>query len=107
MTPEQATVGRAVVYRAYPDSDPEDGRITSVHALDRGIVHVLYRGDGTAKATCLVDLETVSGVRRHVYEGERCIHCGVNVYDCEHENDECCNEREPMAYTSETGQGES
>lgn len=56
MTPEQARVGRGVVYRARPEARPEDGQITSVHALDRGIVHVLYRGDGTAKATRLVDL---------------------------------------------------
>lgn len=41
-------------------------------------------------------------VKRHVFEGERCIHCNVNVYDCDCENDECCNEREPMTYTSET-----
>lgn len=56
MTPEQARVGRGVVYRGYPDSDPEDGQITSVHAINRGMVHVLYRGDTTAKATRLVDL---------------------------------------------------
>lgn len=59
MTPEQATVGAGVVYRAHAGARPEDGRITSVHALDRGIVHVLYAGDGTAKATRLVDLEPV------------------------------------------------
>lgn len=104
MTPEQATVGRGVVYRGYPDSDPEDGQIVSVHALDAGMVHVLYRGDTSAKATRLADLELVGVICRHVYDGERCIHCGVNVYDCEHENDECCNERDPMVYTTETGQ---
>lgn len=57
MTPEQAEVGVAVVYRAHPDARPEDGQITSTHALDRGIVHVLYAGDTTAKATRLVDIE--------------------------------------------------
>lgn len=57
MTPEQATVGAGVVYRAHAGARPEDGRITSVHAIDTGIVHVLYAGDGTAKATRLVDLE--------------------------------------------------
>jgi hypothetical protein len=46
-------------------------------------------------------------VRRHVYDGERCIHCGVNVYDCTCENDECCNEREPMTYTTSTGDRET
>jgi hypothetical protein len=59
VTPEQATVGRGVVYRAHPEARPEDGRITSVHAVGQGIVHVLYDGDGTAKATRLVDLEPV------------------------------------------------
>lgn len=59
MTPEQATVGRGVVYRAHPEARPEDGRITSVHAVAQGIVHVLYDGDGTAKATRLVDLAPV------------------------------------------------
>lgn len=44
-------------------------------------------------------------VRRHVYDGERCIHCNVNKYDCYCENDECCNEREPMTYTSEAPPG--
>jgi hypothetical protein len=59
MTPEHATVGRCVVYRAHPEARPEDGRITSLHAVGQGIVHVLYDGDGTAKATRLVDLEPV------------------------------------------------
>ena len=59
MTPEQAVIGRGVVYRGYPDSDPEDGQIVSVHALDTGMLHVLYRGDSTPKATRLADLETV------------------------------------------------
>lgn len=57
MTPEQATVGRSVVYRAHAEARPEDGVITSVQALDAGMVHVLYRGDSTAKATHLADLE--------------------------------------------------
>lgn len=103
MIPEQATVFAGVVYRAHPEARPEDGVITSVRAVDQGIVHVLYDGDSTAKATRLADLELVGGIRRHVYDGERCIHCGVNVYDCDCPNDECCNEREPMVYTTETG----
>lgn len=40
-------------------------------------------------------------MRRHEFRGERCVHCNVNIYDCDCENDECCNEREPMTYTSE------
>lgn len=71
MTPEQATVGRGVVYRAHPEARPEDGRITSVHALDQGIVHVLYAGDGTAKATRIVDLQTVDAVTE-----PSCADCG-------------------------------
>lgn len=59
MTPDQAAVGAGVVYRAHPEASPEDGRITSVHAVGQGIVHVLYDGDGTAKATRLVDLTPV------------------------------------------------
>lgn len=44
-------------------------------------------------------------VRRHVYDGERCIHCGVNIYDqwiygADDESD--CNDREPMAHTSQS-----
>lgn len=46
-------------------------------------------------------------VKRHMFDGERCIHCNVNVYDCSCENDECCNEREPIKYTSETPRGGS
>jgi hypothetical protein len=59
VTPEQATIGRGVVYRAHPEARAEDGQIVSLHALDAGMVHVLYRGDSTAKATRLVDLEPV------------------------------------------------
>jgi len=45
-------------------------------------------------------------VTRHYYEGERCIYCGVNIYDqwiygAVDESD--CVEREPMVYTSEAG----
>lgn len=45
-------------------------------------------------------------VQRHVYDGERCIHCGINIYDQwiygpEDESD--CVDREPMTYTTETG----
>lgn len=59
MTPEQATVGRGVVYRPHPGARAEDGQIVATHALDAGMVHVLYRGDSTAKATRLADLELV------------------------------------------------
>lgn len=49
----------------------------------------------------------MSTVRKHVYDGERCIHCGVNIYDQYiygpvDESD--CIERAPMVYTTETGQ---
>lgn len=43
-------------------------------------------------------------MKAHVFSGERCIHCNVNVYDCNCPNDECCNEREPMSFTSELQQ---
>lgn len=93
MTPEQATVGRGVVYRAHPDARPEDGQITSVHAIDRGIVHVLYAGDAIAKATRLADLEPVDAILRpavehqhetwqlqpHVDGGSYCAACGQRV----------------------------
>lgn len=46
-------------------------------------------------------------IRRHVYDGERCIHCGGNVYDCDCENDECCVARVPMAYTTESAKEEA
>lgn len=56
MKPEEAREGVWVVYTAYPGADSEDGTIVSVKALERGIVHVLYRGDTTPKATRLADL---------------------------------------------------
>lgn len=57
MTPEQARVGRGVVYRPRPDAPAEDGQIVSMRALGAGLVHVLYRGDETPKSTRLTDLE--------------------------------------------------
>lgn len=49
-------------------------------------------------------------VRRHVYEGERCLFCNVNIYDqwiygAEDESD--CADREPMSYTTETPKEEA
>lgn len=92
MTPEDAQVGMAVVYRAHPDARPEDGQITSLHALDRGIVHVLYAGDTTPKATRLVDLVRTTALletREHEHEtwqlqphadgGHYCAACGARV----------------------------
>lgn len=43
-------------------------------------------------------------MNEHLYVGERCIYCDVNVYD----NDiygpfDCMWDREPMTYTTETG----
>lgn len=76
MTPEQATIGRSVVYRAHPEARPEDGVITSVHAVGQGIVHVLYDGDGTAKATRLVDLEPVDLEPVDAIMNASCADCG-------------------------------
>lgn len=36
----------------------------------------------------------------HAYDGERCIHCGVNVYDAQ--DDQPCVDHEPLIHTSET-----
>lgn len=49
-------------------------------------------------------------VVRHVYEGERCIYCNVNIYDqwiygAEDESD--CVDREPMVYTTETPEADA
>jgi hypothetical protein len=44
-------------------------------------------------------------VRNHVYEGERCIYCGVNYHDQMAEVTECLD-REPLVHTSETPQEE-
>lgn len=41
-------------------------------------------------------------VRAHEFDGERCIHCGVNIYDCDHTDSECCVWRKPTVHTSET-----
>lgn len=42
-------------------------------------------------------------VRDHVYEGERCAFCGVNMYDSMLHEDQPRCPREPITYTVETG----
>lgn len=39
----------------------------------------------------------------HVFDGERCIHCNVNVYDDGIYGPFKCTEREPHVHTTETG----
>lgn len=55
---EDCIVGRAVVYRAHPGAEPEDGVIHRVTAS--GIVFVRYFGDLAPKATRPEDLTYVS-----------------------------------------------
>lgn len=45
-----------VIYQGRPDGPREDGTVVSLHALERGLASVLYRGDTTAKATYISDL---------------------------------------------------
>lgn len=45
-----------VIYTAYPGATSEDGRVVSLAAIERGIAHVLYRGDSAPKATYIKDL---------------------------------------------------
>lgn len=105
MTPEQATVGRGVVYRAHPEARPEDGRITSVHAVAQGIVHVLYDGDGTAKATRLVDLAPVDVTETS------CADCGSTGAVVERHGksvcDWCSHRYWPTTDTEKAARGES
>jgi len=49
-------VNQRVIYRPY-DGVREDGLVVSLHARKAGLAHVLYRGDGTPKATRIDDLE--------------------------------------------------
>lgn len=92
MTPEQAQIGVSVLYRAHPDARPEEGFIMSTRSLDRDIVHVLYVGDITPKATRLADLEAVNDVLKtpehqhetwqlqpHADGGSYCAACGARV----------------------------
>jgi hypothetical protein len=53
---DEIHVDQWVIYTTYPGADSEDGRVVSLKALDRGIAHVLYRGDGTPKGTRITDL---------------------------------------------------
>ena len=53
------TTGTPVVYRPHPNTQAEDG--TVVRVSDNGLVFVLYRGDGTPKATRAEDLEVLRG----------------------------------------------
>lgn len=43
------------------------------------------------------------GIARHVFAGERCIYCDVNVYDDDLYGPFECVEREPITYTTESG----
>lgn len=74
MSPEQAAIGRTVVYRSHPKASAEEGKIVSLQSLDVGIVHVVYRGDDsmTPKATYLTDLDTVDASTG----APVCVHCG-------------------------------
>lgn len=36
----------------------------------------------------------------HAYDGERCVHCGVNIYDALDEVP--CVDHEPLVYTTES-----
>lgn len=47
-------VGDWVVYRPHPGAPAEDGEVVEIR--DNGIVMVRYRGDITAKATRIEDL---------------------------------------------------
>ena len=38
----------------------------------------------------------------HCYDGERCIHCGVNIYDEGIYGPSPCAPHEPVTYTTET-----
>lgn len=42
--------------------------------------------------------------REHIFDGERCVHCGVNVYDSYIYGPDFCD-REPITYTTETPRG--
>lgn len=46
----------------------------------------------------------VGSPREHIFDGERCTHCGVNVYDSYIYGPEHCA-REPITYTTETPEG--
>lgn len=39
----------------------------------------------------------------HVYDGERCVNCNVNVYDNDIYGPYSCVPHKPMIYTTETG----
>lgn len=56
-------VGDAVVYRAYPGAEPEDGVVTGT-STDPSLVFVRYRGQhpgAKGKATRVADLERLTG----------------------------------------------
>lgn len=43
-------------------------------------------------------------MRRHIYEGERCVFCNVNTYDDSiYGPFECADREEPFIYTTQTG----
>lgn len=56
--PTKEDIGRKVYYAAcYRGVIPEYGVITSLSAIDKGIVFVKYEGDDYSKATYCQDLE--------------------------------------------------
>lgn len=56
MKKDEIHLDQWVIYTAYPGADSEDGTVVSLKSIDRGLAHVLYRGDPTPKATRITDL---------------------------------------------------
>jgi hypothetical protein len=56
-------IGQGVVYRPYPGAPAEDGTVLKVNA-PANLVHVLYVGDRTAKATSADQLSSLTGDSR-------------------------------------------
>lgn len=85
---------------ACPCNSPEGTRTRK-----RGVKQIEKRQvQGEVLAETTEDLNDVwYGVDPHIYECERCIFCGVNVYDQMCYGDTPCTPREPFAFTSETG----
>ena len=51
-----------------------------------------------------MDAERYAGnlryIAKHAYDGERCVWCGINIYDAA--EDDPCVDHEPITYTTET-----
>ncbi len=54
----------------------------------------------------LAELNGERPVFTHDFDGERCIHCGVNIYDCDLGDDDNdgdpCVPHEPVTYTTQS-----